>query len=894
MKQLLPIIYVVLLALSSGIQAQESGTQNLLNCPETINQTTDQGQCGATVSYIVDDTITEIFEYTGSVNTFTVPPGVTSLNISAFGAEGGSSSMASGGLGAHIVGDLAVTPGQVLQILVGQKGTDGGNFAGGGGGGSFVILGNDVATGTLLIAAGGGGGRGAGFAGGSQNPGGLGGDGQLTENGGAAIGGECNPCSGTAGTNGNGATGGDSFGGLGGGGGAGLLTNGGDRSGGALGATGGQAIINGGAGGATLTNDGIPGGFGGGGAGGSSSAAGGGGGGGYSGGAGGGQGGVVGSGGGGGGSFNSGTNQVNTAGVRSGDGEIIITYNAILTQTAGLPNNSYFPIGETINTFETIDGSGNTISCSFSVIITDDEDPILTVPADILQDTTNDTCGAIVNYSVSGTDNCASGEIIFTASGTVETFTVPPGVTSLNISAFGAEGGSSSMASGGLGAHIVGDLAVTPGQVLQIMVGQKGTDGGNFAGGGGGGSFVILGNDVATGTLLIAAGGGGGRGAGFAGGSQNPGGLGGDGQLTENGGAAIGGECNPCSGTAGTNGNGATGGDSFGGLGGGGGAGLLTNGGDRSGGALGATGGQAIINGGAGGATLTNDGIPGGFGGGGAGGSSSAAGGGGGGGYSGGAGGGQGGVVGSGGGGGGSFNSGTNQVNTAGVRSGDGEIIITYEISPIQTAGLPSGSEFPVGTTTNTFTLTDTSGNSITQSFDVVITDNQDPTINCPADFTVNAASNGTYTIEDYTSIASDNCTAEDNLIITQNPIAGSVVNTGVTAVTVNVEDASGNISECTFEITVDASLGIEDGYLNNNTVNVYPNPSNNVININIENSTIDSVALFDLSGRQIKSFNTQSNNNVQISLQDVSTGTYLLKIVSGSEQITKQIVRKD
>ncbi|WP_035758348.1 HYR domain-containing protein, partial [Hugenholtzia roseola] len=50
-----------------------------------------------------------------------------------------------------------------------------------------------------------------------------------------------------------------------------------------------------------------------------------------------------------------------------------------------------------------------------------------------------------------------------------------------------------------------------------------------------------------------------------------------------------------------------------------------------------------------------------------------------------------------------------------------------------QTAGLASGAIFPVGTTTNTFVVTDLAGNTATCSFDVTVTDNQNPTIACPA-----------------------------------------------------------------------------------------------------------------------------------------------------------------
>ncbi|MDO8281067.1 MAG: HYR domain-containing protein, partial [Thermodesulfovibrionia bacterium] len=46
-----------------------------------------------------------------------------------------------------------------------------------------------------------------------------------------------------------------------------------------------------------------------------------------------------------------------------------------------------------------------------------------------------------------------------------------------------------------------------------------------------------------------------------------------------------------------------------------------------------------------------------------------------------------------------------------------------------QTAGLASGSLFPIGTTTNTFLATDGSGNTSTCSFDVIVTDNEKPNV---------------------------------------------------------------------------------------------------------------------------------------------------------------------
>ncbi|MBK9689276.1 MAG: HYR domain-containing protein [Saprospiraceae bacterium] len=77
----------------------------------------------------------------------------------------------------------------------------------------------------------------------------------------------------------------------------------------------------------------------------------------------------------------------------------------------------------------------------------------------------------------------------------------------------------------------------------------------------------------------------------------------------------------------------------------------------------------------------------------------------------------------------------------------------------LQTAGLASGATFPVGTTTNTFRVTDASGNSATCSFTVTITDNELPGITCPANVSQNVTSGTCGRVVTFTSpVGSDNC----------------------------------------------------------------------------------------------------------------------------------------
>lgn len=112
------------------------------------------------------------FVFTGGLQTFAVPPCVTSLTIRAVGARGGDSgAQGNFGRGASIQGDFPVTSGEILTILVGGAGGDSPLTGAGGGGGSFVWRTTAPASlANLLIAAGGGGGGGGGSFNGGSNP----------------------------------------------------------------------------------------------------------------------------------------------------------------------------------------------------------------------------------------------------------------------------------------------------------------------------------------------------------------------------------------------------------------------------------------------------------------------------------------------------------------------------------------------------------------------------------------------------------------------------------------------------------------------------------------------------------------------------------------------------
>ena len=87
--------------------------------------------------------------YSGAIEEFQVPAGVTQVTIMAIGANGGdkiSNPISNGGTGAILKGAFSVSPLQKLQVLVGGKGIDelvlSTTYTAGGGGGSYVFSAN--------------------------------------------------------------------------------------------------------------------------------------------------------------------------------------------------------------------------------------------------------------------------------------------------------------------------------------------------------------------------------------------------------------------------------------------------------------------------------------------------------------------------------------------------------------------------------------------------------------------------------------------------------------------------------------------------------------------------------------------------------------------------------
>ncbi len=199
----------------------------------------------------------QTFNFTGSVQNFTVPAGVNQITVDARGAGGASESSVQGGSGGRMVATLSVTPGASYQVIIGGAGQQSSYNRSAGGGGGFSGL---LQNGNHIVSAGGGGGAGGSNGGGNGGNGG-GGNGS---NGGCGSGGQggVGPQGGGAGGTGfsNGASGNSNGGGNGGNGGSNWAAGGGGGGFGTAFGNGGQQ--------AQVSGSGGRGGFGGGGGGG--------------------------------------------------------------------------------------------------------------------------------------------------------------------------------------------------------------------------------------------------------------------------------------------------------------------------------------------------------------------------------------------------------------------------------------------------------------------------------------------------------------------------------------------------------------------------------------------------------------------------------------------------
>ncbi|MBX2827118.1 MAG: HYR domain-containing protein [Flavobacteriaceae bacterium] len=193
----------------------------------------------------------------------------------------------------------------------------------------------------------------------------------------------------------------------------------------------------------------------------------------------------------------------------------------------------------------------------------------------------------------------------------------------------------------------------------------------------------------------------------------------------------------------------------------------------------------------------------------------------------------------------------------------------------------------------------DVNGNLATCTATVTVIDALPPVLTCPEDQTVDPGpGNLFYEIPDYFAIgeatAVDNCT-DPVTDVTQDPAPGTLVPDGVYTITMTATDDSGNTATCTFELTVESVLGLDDLPVDLSTIVVYPNPATDVVFIsNPQNIILDKVTLFDLVGRKVATYDLR-NAGIETSLDisNLATASYTMVIEGSGGQINKRLIKE-
>lgn len=75
---------------------------------------------------------------------------------------------------------------------------------------------------------------------------------------------------------------------------------------------------------------------------------------------------------------------------------------------------------------------------------------------------------------------------------------------------------------------------------------------------------------------------------------------------------------------------------------------------------------------------------------------------------------------------------------------------------------------------------------------------------------------------------------------------------------------------------------------------NMYPNPATNVVNItNSENMLVEQVTVYDSSGKQLTTHNYNNQTQIQLNVENLPSGTYMLHIQTNTGLAVKKLVKK-
>jgi len=112
----------------------------------------------------------------------------------------------------------------------------------------------------------------------------------------------------------------------------------------------------------------------------------------------------------------------------------------------------------------------------------------------------------------------------------------------------------------------------------------------------------------------------------------------------------------------------------------------------------------------------------------------------------------------------------------------------------------------------------------------------------------------------------------------------------GGTNVILTANDGNGGVTEDVFYVFVDMLWGV-DG-LDNTDIQIYPNPSSGIVNIDIKNNhNTTEFAVFNILGEEILNKKIDKSGKMLLDLSTYKKGVYIIKITSNNQSLIKNII---
>ncbi len=175
----------------------------------------------------------------------------------------------------------------------------------------------------------------------------------------------------------------------------------------------------------------------------------------------------------------------------------------------------------------------------------------------------------------------------------------------------------------------------------------------------------------------------------------------------------------------------------------------------------------------------------------------------------------------------------------------------------------------------------------------VVFDDLTPPDINCLADVRVVIGLEESYFLADFTDYNTVSDTCPGNVIVSQNPPIGTLLEIGETEITLTASDTAGNEATCSFILRL-VYISIDEGDPRE-FLTFFPNPGREFITVvNTFQRRIESIEIRDMQGRLIDQFGIYNSDVTnEISVEVLSSGSYFITLKFPENDLVMRLLKR-